>query len=605
MKKLLAIICCFLHFGFSFSQEGKSQLKRYSYSEFFKILEQEKDSVFKMNDAVVYYNASTDKRYKARSNQTKQDALLKEHETITIDKAIELDNVHFTSTIEIENGISYYHGVLSQFVFKREVTLRNNTSLWVSQCTFMKPFLSSLNKCNIQSFDPSKLGMIYIQNSNFTSFLLVKFCRDNTDFKVDYFLRNNSFVSGENDRFAITLIENDRVVIEGNTIESQEGISINSNSNRVYFNVVNNDFKSDHIQLGWLTSSGRLRFTNNTLSSKIKLRFDELKNVDDIQWSQVKNNSLSFKGYREYIENELNESNFNLSSEQSDKILLQYTDSIRYHNYEAFSSERSLKGQLYNHYKNKFNTDLANEVYIELKNFETQRLEILYHQNPSFKSFFTWKINQFLKVFSAYGTEPARAVIFSMYVIFFFALIYLFFPNSWDSHGRRRIMNRYRFFTKYMNKDAGIHEVYLEEQQEELLESEDFKNYMQSSGKTIPKFFLITAIPLYKWAVSGTKLSASILKRIDIMKGTWSELPKSRRIWKSILLVGAFLVAVLYDIFIKMLNALMLSINTFTTLGFGEIPIKGLPRYLAIIQGFIGWFMLTIFSVSLISQLLN
>ena len=56
---------------------------------------------------------------------------------------------------------------------------------------------------------------------------------------------------------------------------------------------------------------------------------------------------------------------------------------------------------------------------------------------------------------------------------------------------------------------------------------------------------------------------------------------------------------------IKILNALMLSINTFTTLGFGEIPIKGLPRYLAIIQGFIGWFMLTIFSVSLISQLLN
>ena len=35
------------------------------------------------------------------------------------------------------------------------------------------------------------------------------------------------------------------------------------------------------------------------------------------------------------------------------------------------------------------------------------------------------------------------------------------------------------------------------------------------------------------------------------------------------------------------------------------IPIKGLPCYLAILQGFIGWFMLTIFSVSLISQLLN
>ena len=128
---------------------------------------------------------------------------------------------------------------------------------------------------------------------------------------------------------------------------------------------------------------------------------------------------------------------------------------------------------------------------------------------------------------------------------------------------------------------------------------------MLKAEKHIPNFFIATAIPLYKWSVSGTRLSASFLKRIDIMKGTWQELPKSKRIWKSIILVGAFLIAILYDIFIKVLNALMLSINTFTTLGFGEIPIKGLPRYLAIIQGFIGWFMLTIFSVSLISQLLN
>ena len=128
---------------------------------------------------------------------------------------------------------------------------------------------------------------------------------------------------------------------------------------------------------------------------------------------------------------------------------------------------------------------------------------------------------------------------------------------------------------------------------------------MQSAGKNMPKFFLATSLPLYKWAISGTKFSAGILKRVDIMKGTWNDLPTKKRWWKSFLLIGAFTIAICYDILIKMLNALMLSINTFTTLGFGEIPIKGLPRYLAIIQGFIGWFMLTIFSVSLISQLLN
>ena len=88
------------------------------------------------------------------------------------------------------------------------------------------------------------------------------------------------------------------------------------------------------------------------------------------------------------------------------------------------------------------------------------------------------------------------------------------------------------------------------------------------------------------------------------MKGTWSDLPAHQRFWKSILLIGAFLLAVIYDIFIKMLNALMLSINTFTTLGFGDIPVVGVSRYVAILEGFLGWFLLSIFSVSLISQIL-
>ena len=115
----------------------------------------------------------------------------------------------------------------------------------------------------------------------------------------------------------------------------------------------------------------------------------------------------------------------------------------------------------------------------------------------------------------------------------------------------------------------------------------------------------MTALPIYKWAVSGTRISVSLLRRIDILKGNWQELPTKKRWWKSLLLMGVFSAVLVFDVFVKALNALMLSRNTFTALGFGEIPIEGLPRYLAIIQGFIGWFMLTIFSVSLITQLLK
>jgi Ion channel len=53
------------------------------------------------------------------------------------------------------------------------------------------------------------------------------------------------------------------------------------------------------------------------------------------------------------------------------------------------------------------------------------------------------------------------------------------------------------------------------------------------------------------------------------------------------------------------LNAIMLSINVFVTLGYGEIPARGLARYLAVIEGMLGWFLLSIFSVSLISQVLQ
>lgn len=55
---------------------------------------------------------------------------------------------------------------------------------------------------------------------------------------------------------------------------------------------------------------------------------------------------------------------------------------------------------------------------------------------------------------------------------------------------------------------------------------------------------------------------------------------------------------------LSLINALTLSLNAFVTLGFGTIPTKGLARYVCIIQGFIGWFLLSIFTVALINQVL-
>ncbi len=58
------------------------------------------------------------------------------------------------------------------------------------------------------------------------------------------------------------------------------------------------------------------------------------------------------------------------------------------------------------------------------------------------------------------------------------------------------------------------------------------------------------------------------------------------------------------SLLLTVVNALTLSINSFVTLGFGSVPTRGFARYLCIVEGFIGWFLLSIFTVALINQVL-
>ena len=240
-----------------------------------------------------------------------------------------------------------------------------------------------------------------------------------------------------------------------------------------------------------------------------------------------------------------------------------------------------------------------------MRDKETAYYKSILDNDSSFDNFLTYQLNVFLRAFSDYGTKPTKAITFSIYVILLFAFIYLLFPNSWDSHGRKRLMHRFEFFQKYLRRKEGMHTIYLEENAQEISTYEDFKNNLEKAHLELPSFFIKWSKPLYNASMFSSRITSRFLKSTDVLKGKWQDLSPKQKRWKNIQIGFLLTLGLFYDLFIKVLNALMLSINTFTTLGFGEIPIKGLPRYLAIIQGFIGWFMLTIFSVSLISQLLN
>ena len=611
MKQLFIILLLLFGYGTLFSQE--SQYKTYSYTEFFKLIEKEQDTLFELNDAVIQFNEATDERFRFVINPI-TDSIYNPSEQIVIDKSIKLDNVHF-STFGWRSPDKHEDiGAIWNIHFKRDVTINNTASLSISNCKFDGVFLSSTDQLCDLNIDQLRSLINYpivsIERSSFNDFGLSKTCDPEAQLlRIQTYIQNNKFNVKSRERgFTLYLFNNADIYFLDNEIDNTIGTTFIRLSTLSNIDFSDNQFNTTHALFSIVRKERELTFSNNTFSNYVHFYTDKLDNQDYVEYSQIRDHFIPIKAFFDHFDDNETYSGRRiqkLDSTEQAKLNQKYLDSVRYYNKSAFTMDMASKGLYYDHYKNKYETETANEVYMEMKDMETRRLEVLYEQNPSFKTYFKWKVNQFLKLFSDYGTEPSKAIVFSVYVILFFALIYLFFPNSWDRHGRKRIVNRYMFFLKYMDKKAGIHEVYLEDKRDELLEFEAFKSIIAAKQKRVPKIFTATALPLYNWAVSGTHISAAILRRIDIIRGTWEGLPASKRIGKSVLLVAAFIVAIIYDLFIKLLNALMLSINTFTTLGFGEIPIKGLPRYLAIIQGFIGWFMLTIFSVSLISQLLN
>ena len=130
-------------------------------------------------------------------------------------------------------------------------------------------------------------------------------------------------------------------------------------------------------------------------------------------------------------------------------------------------------------------------------------------------------IDLLLRWYTINGTNPARAIILSFWIILSFSIVYVFYPSEWDDNRNKRLKESFS-----------------------LLIAKDSKGY------------------------------------------------------------SAHLLAVISNALIILLNALALSLNAFVTLGFGSIPIKGFGKYFCILQGFIGWFLLSLFTVTLINQIL-
>ncbi|MCC6410361.1 MAG: two pore domain potassium channel family protein [Saprospiraceae bacterium] len=300
-------------------------------------------------------------------------------------------------------------------------------------------------------------------------------------------LQNDESLNMEFDDISSVSITNSKF-----TDTSNDFCRLNLNCKRI--NLENNEF---NVNTDLSFSESNLFVNNNKFLKYLTLDFNSID----------RNSYLSLESLK----------NLNFGIFQGDYYDATTVDQIN--NDIALKHYLRLNKNLYDFFKETGDLSSANQTYVRIKEIESTKLKFLFYSKPNFKNLFSLKLNQLLKFYTNYGTDPARAIVISIYIILFFGIFYFFFPSDWDITSKARLIRNFKDFTKKNKKGRG-------------------KSFIK--------------------------------------------------------LLKAFTISIL--------NAVTLSLNAFTTLGFGNIPTHGLARYVCILQGFIGWFLLSIFTVALINQ---
>lgn len=274
-------------------------------------------------------------------------------------------------------------------------------------------------------------------------------------------------------------------------------------------------------------------------------------------------------------------------------------------NIDNFNELNSSYQKFHSMYRTQGDNESANACLIQMKDMETGKYRQLYKQNPNVRSWFNWRFNQFLKYFSEYGTNPVQSLIISMWTILIFAFVYFFFYSDWDGINRSYLIKQHRKIMLYFRSEQKLEDFYVEDYIEDLKTFAEYKKEMVESKVDIPFFIILLGKPLYLLSIIRYKILSFIYRRTEILQGRWIDIKPTRKVFVGITVVFSIIVYIIYLGFVRALNSTTLSINAFSTLGFGAIPVRGVSRYITIIEGFLGWFLLSIFSVSLISQMIQ
>lgn len=249
----------------------------------------------------------------------------------------------------------------------------------------------------------------------------------------------------------------------------------------------------------------------------------------------------------------------------------------------------------------------ANASYVEIKTIETRRQAYIQEVSPSFNNLINYQLNVFLSKFSDYATNPGKAIKYSLWILFIFTVLYMFSFSGWDKMNYAYYLEQITLFSKYIKNDDPVDRVYPRKENPHENSMDVLKGNYLKAGKKVPR--------LLKWFGGGLlfigkfrfEIVPNLIRLFNFQPNEWRSLSNTGKLKSSILIFLISFTFLLYVIVVKFFNSLILSLNSFVVIGFGALPEgeDGLAMYLSIIEGIIGWFLLMIFTITLLSQVLQ
>lgn len=286
--------------------------------------------------------------------------------------------------------------------------------------------------------------------------------------------------------------------------------------------------------------------------------------------------------------------------------------------YQAKTDEQLENNLMYNDLMsayNKFNTlyqdrgDIisANASYVEIKDIETRKQAFIQKVNPSLNNLINYKLNVFLRFFSDYATNPGKSLIQSIWVVLFFTFLYMLTFSRWDGMDYRYYLNQFNRFSEYIIDEKKIEDVFIKKEDPLAKEVLTLKKKYIDAGKDMPRILKLFGGPLHFLGKFRYDIMPGLISLFNFQPDRWVDIKGFRKVWAGFLIFIISFIFLSYVVVVKSFTSLIMSLNSFVVIGFGALPEEdnSFAMYFSIIEGIIGWFLLTIFTITLLSQVLQ